>query len=114
MDGIVGEDNISKLVSAANIVEILSIVFHLEDIVIATNQDFATIQALHTLERFARNRNVAKVIDFIVCTHTPVPCLANDFIALFSTRGPRANRQPCVPILELCVTAVMTKMGITN
>ena len=63
------------VVASANVVEILCIVRHLEDVVIAANQNLSSIETLQHAQPTARDGHVSQVIDSVTRIDCFIPSL---------------------------------------
>ena len=75
-----------SVVTPANVVKILRVVSHLEDIVIAANENLSSIETLQHAQPTARDGYVSQVVNSVARIYDTIPPFHHRLVHLFHRR----------------------------
>ena len=94
VQGVVRQDEAIDLVGSPDVGEMLCILLHPEDVVVATDQDLPTIHAAQEFETLCPDGDVATEVDGVLLTHDGVMRLDHHLVALCGIICPGADTLP--------------------
>lgn len=91
MQGVVRQDEAIDLVSSPDVGEMLCVLLHPEDVVIAADQDLPTIHPAEEFKALRLDGDIATEVDGVLLAHNGIVCLDHHFVSLRSIIRPRAD-----------------------